>query len=122
MRIPKYTIPLLVILTLFGGYTLRAAFTQPTTQIGDGLAEGSRLECTVAGVKCKGTARFFTSLYEEVPGIRGIETYATEHRVIFTYDPETISPDEIRAVMEQLILLNDGREVQVFECLSQEEI
>ena len=80
------------------------------------------IECIVSGVKCKGTASFFTSLYKEVPGIQAIETYASDHRVIFTYDPNVVTPETIRGVMEQPVLLNDGSRVQVFECLSLEEI
>jgi hypothetical protein len=122
MRIPRITIPLLVMASLLGGYTLRAAFTQPTTAIGTGAGEGARLECTVAGVKCKGTARFFTTLYEGVPGIHGIVTYASEHQVLFTYDPDVITPDQIQRIMEQPVPLNDGRSLQLFQCLSREEL
>ena len=119
MNIPKYIIPVLVILTLLGGFYLRTAFTQPTTTFGE--SEGTKLECVVEGVKCKGTARFLTMLYEEVPGISGIETYASDRQVVFTYDPSVITPDSIRAIMEAPVLLNDGSRVQVFRCLSMEQ-
>ena len=121
MNIPKYIIPVLVILTLFGGFYLRTAFTQPTTTATFGEGEGTKLECVVEGVKCKGTARFFTMLYEDVPGISGIETYASDRQVVFTYDTSVITPDSIRAIMEAPVLLNDGSSVQVFRCLSMEQ-
>ena len=122
MKVSKYIVPLLVVIALFGGYALRAAFTQPTTNVSLGSSEGSKLECIVDGVRCKGTANFFTMLYKDVPGISGIETFATERRAVFTYDPAVITPDEIKAIMEAPIPLRDGSRVQVFTCLSMEEI
>jgi hypothetical protein len=121
VSLPKPVIPFLVIAALFGGYFLRTAFTQPTTAVSLGEGEGEKLVCIVDGVKCKGTARFFTSLYEDVAGITAIETYATEHRAIFTYDPDIITPDRIQSIMETPVLLNDGRRVQIFKCLSIEK-
>ena len=122
MKVSKYIVPALVIAALFGGYGLRAAFTQPTTNVTLGAAgEGAKLECVVDGVKCKGTAGFFTSLYKDVPGINGIETFATEQRAIFTYDPGVITPERIKEIMEAPVPLRDGRLVQVFTCLSMEE-
>ena len=121
MKVSKYIIPILVVAALFGGYGLRAAFTQPTTNITTGVGEGSKLECVVDGVRCKGTAMFFTQLYDDVAGINGIETFATEHLVIFTYDPAIITPEQIKAVMEAPVPLRDGSMVQVFTCLSMEE-
>ncbi|MDH4156071.1 MAG: hypothetical protein OEW00_02195 [candidate division Zixibacteria bacterium] len=122
MNIPKYTIPLLVILSLVGGFLLRNAFTQPSTSVNfHDQREGARLECIVEGVKCKGTAYFFTTLYDGVPGIIGIETFATEHKAVFTYDPELISPAEIRSIMEAPIPMRDGTGQQVFRCLSMSE-
>jgi hypothetical protein len=118
MKIPKYFLPLLVLAALFGGYTLRFAFTQPTTSVDFGSKGEKTLVCIVQGVKCKGTAAFFTRLYSETAGISSIETYATEHRVIFTYDPAIITPDGIRRIMEAPIPLNDGTSRQVFVCQS----
>ncbi|MFH1374684.1 MAG: hypothetical protein ABII79_12895 [bacterium] len=121
MNVPKLIVPVLVVIALFSGYFLRTAFTKPSTVVTQGTGEGKKLECTVAGVRCKGTARFLTSLYENVPGVNGIVTYAADRRVIFTYDPDIITPDSIRAIMEAPILFDDGSSVQVYECLSMEE-
>lgn len=122
MRISKWVVPALVVVTLLGGYFLRLAFTQPTTAVVLTDGTGAKLQCTVQGVKCKGTAGFFTTLYQETPGIHGIETFATEHRVIFTYDPQKISPEEIRGIMEQTIEFTDGTSAQVFTCLSMDAL
>lgn len=122
MRISVWVLPILVAATLFGGYLLRAAVTFPTTTVGGVAQSGAKLECIVSGVKCKGTAAFFTSLYDSTAGILAIETYATEQRAVFTYDPAVITPAQIEGVMEQPVLLNDGTSAQVFECLSQKEL
>ena len=118
MRIPHYLLPVLVVVALVGGFVLRSSFTQPTTSVALGSGGGATLTCIVDGLKCKGTANFFTSLYENAPGISGIETFATEHRAIFTYDPAVTSPDKIRAIMEAPIPLRDGSQQQIFTCLS----
>ncbi len=120
MSISKYIIPVLVIIALFGGFFLRTAFTQPSTEVSYGSGDGVRLECEVEGIRCKGTAEFFSSMYEGVPGINGITTYASEHKAVFTYDPELITPDSIKAVMEAPIMLNDGTQHQFYRCVSME--
>jgi len=120
MRLSKFIIPALVLATLLGGYFLRTAFTQPTTNVIAGTGGGTNLECVVDGVRCKGTAEFFTSLYKDTPGINRIETFAADHRVVFSYDPAIISPERIRTIMEAPILLEDGTSVQAFKCLSME--
>lgn len=118
MRIPSYILPILVIAALFGGYFLRNAFTQPTTNVAFNAQAQESVTCIVQGVKCKGTADFFTKLYDETPGIASIETFATEHRVVFKYDPKLITPEGIRQVMEAPIPLRDGTARQLFVCES----
>jgi hypothetical protein len=72
----------------------------------------------VEGVRCKGTAMFFSSLYEDIPGIIGIETFASERTAVFTYDKKVITPDRIRMIMEAPIRFEDGTTSQVFKCVS----
>ena len=120
MRLPRLIIPLLVIMAILGGYSLRTAFTQPTTNVRYDTQAGATSIYIVDGLKCKGTAAFFSSLYDSIPGIFGIETFATEHKAVFTYDPDIISPDSIRVVMEQAIQFEDGTSQQIFRCLSME--
>ena len=121
MKLPRYIIPILVVVTLFSGYYLRAAFTQPSTSVSFVQSEGKTVTCIVDGVKCKGTANFFTKLYSEVSGIISIETYAADHKAVITYDPESITPEDIKAVMEQQIPMRDGTQRQVFTCVSMRE-
>ena len=118
MRIPKFIPPLLVLLTLLGGYFLRYAFTQPTTAVSFEGPGRAMLACTVQGMHCKGKAYFFTQLYKGIDGISSIETFASEQKAVFTYDPSAISPEAIRATMERPIPLRDGSTRQVFKCLS----
>jgi hypothetical protein len=118
MRLPKIIIPLLVLIALFAGYALRAGFTQPTTTEVFAEGEGATAKFVVQGVRCKGTAMFFSSLYSEVPGIFGIETFATERTAVFNYDPKTITPERIREIMEAPIAFDDGTTQQVFKCVS----
>ncbi len=120
MRIPKLVIPILVIISLLGGYSLRTAFTQPTTTVAFDNLSGTTSTFIVDGLKCKGTAAFFSSLYDSIPGINGIETFATEHKAVIGYNPDIITRDSIRTIMEQEILFDDGTRAQVFKCLSME--
>ncbi len=120
MKISPWILPILVILALFGGYGLRAAFTQPTTTNVSGEVAGSKLTAIVDGLKCKGTATYFVSLYDSTAGIKAIETFASDHKAIFTYDPDAITPDSIKVIMEQVIRFEDGTEAQIYECLSME--
>jgi len=120
MRIPHTVVPALVIAALTGGYFLRAAFTQPTTNIAYDKRAGATATFIVDGVKCKGTAGLFTSLYDSTQGIIGIETFATEHKAIFTFDPAMITRDSIRAIMEAPFPFADGTKSQIFKCLSVE--
>jgi len=120
MRISKFVFPILILVALLGGYTLRLAFTQPTTMVAYDQTAGEKSVFTVDGVKCQGTAAFFTSLYDSVPGIISIETFATEHKAIFTYNAGIITRDSIKAIMEAPVFFDDGTSARVFKCLSVE--
>ena len=120
MRIPGFVIPILLAAALVGGFFLRTAFTQPTTSVVHDNKTGKMSVFVVEGLKCYGTASFFSSLYDRIPGIYGIETYATEHKAVFNYEPELINRDSIRTIMEATILFNDGTSGQVFKCISTE--
>lgn len=117
MRVPKLLIPVLVVLALAAGYSLRIPLTRPTTA--QTLAEGTGAKATfiVDGVRCKGTAMLFTALYEETPGIFGIQTFAGERMAVFDYDPKAITCDQIREIMETPIPFEDGTTSQVFKCV-----
>ena len=118
MRVPKLALPILVVIALFGGFFLRSAFSQPSTSISTGASGSARVECVVDGVKCKGTASLFTSHIQDVPGISTIETFAADHKVIMTYDPAIITPDQIRAKIDSPVTIDDNTHVAIFRCVS----
>jgi len=118
MKLPKLMIPILVVAMLFGGYFLRTAFTQPTTSFVYSGTPAAQSTFIVDGLKCKGTATFFSSLYDSIPGIAGIVTYAADHKAIISYDPDMVSADSIKSVMEAEIEFDDGTRMQIFECIS----
>jgi hypothetical protein len=118
MRVPPLSIPALVATALVAGYVSRTTFTQPTSRVDYEPGPGQEAVFVVDGLRCKGTAMYLTSFYEDVPGIRSIVTYASERKAVFTYDPAQLSPDRIRAVMEAPIPMDDGTSRQVFKCVS----
>jgi hypothetical protein len=118
MKIPRLLLPFLVILGIFGGYALRAAFIKPTTTTEFSGKGSHSVTCIVDGLKCKGTANFFTRLYAKTDGIASIQTFATEHKAVFRFDGSKLTADSIRAIMEAPIPLRDGTTQQVFVCQS----
>ncbi|RJP79701.1 MAG: hypothetical protein C4524_04815 [Candidatus Zixiibacteriota bacterium] len=118
MTVPKYILPALVVLALFGGYLLRNPLTRPSTETHFTAAGMATVECFVDGLKCKGTAEFFTRMYQRTPGIASIHTYAAEHRAVIAYDPAAIDTAGLRSAMEAPVLLDDGTLQPVFRCLA----
>lgn len=118
MRIPKTTIPILVVISLVGGFLLRSAFTQPSTSTQMGAVGTASVECIVDGVKCKGTASLFNAHFEGVAGISTIETFAADHRVVIGYDPAILSPEDIRRQIDAPVVLDESTSVAFFRCVS----
>ncbi len=118
MRVPRSIIPLLVLSALLAGYGLRASFTRPTTAQTFAEGTGAKATFVVEGLRCKGTAMFFSSLYADAPGVLAIESFAGERAAVFKYDPRTITPERIKAIMEAPIPFADGTTSQVFRCVS----
>jgi hypothetical protein len=111
-------IPVLVALALFGGYALRTVFTRPTTLRIFAPGTGDTATFVVDGLRCRGTANFLASLYEETPGILSIETFASERTAVFKHDPKSISRRRIQEIFEAPIPFDDGTTNQIFKCLS----
>ncbi len=118
MQLPRIIIPVLVALTLLGGISLRRAFTQPTLTQVFADQPGKSATFIVDGIRCWGTARFFASLYQDKPGVFAIQAYASERKAVFRFDPDLISRDQIRAIMEAPIPFNDGTTGVVFRCIT----
>jgi len=118
MRLPRIILPMLVALTLGGGYSLRIAFTQPTLTKVFADKPGETATFVVGGIRCWGTAQFFTSLYRDTAGVCAIRAYASERQAVFTFDPSVISREQFRTIMEAPIPFKDGTARQVFKCVS----
>jgi hypothetical protein len=121
MRIPKIVIPILVVVLFAGGYLFQRVFFFPTTEVTYASQGDSRVEFIVDGLKCRGTASFFTEMFNDVPGIRSITTYAADHRAIFVYNSEEINPDRIKVIFEKEFRLDDGSFTSFYQELERRE-
>ena len=122
MRIPKTVIPLAVILFMAGGYALQPVFFFPTTETAFSAVGDSEVEFVIEGLRFRGTAGFFTKLFDGTPGIESITTYAANHRAIFVYDSKLITPDRIKSIFEKEIRMRDGTFRSFFRELSRTEL
>lgn len=121
MKIPKIVIPALVILFILGGYLIQPLFFFPTTESAFAAKGDSTVEFTVEGLRCRGTAAFFTSLFDDVPGIESITTYAANNKAIFRYNSELISPHRIKSIFEREFRMRDGSFSKAFKEISRSE-
>lgn len=121
MKIPKLTIPLTVLLFIVGGYVLQTVFFFPTTNAVFSATGDSTVEFTVEGLKCRGTAAFFTDMFKSTPGIESITTYAADHRAVFVYDSRQITPDRIKVLFEREFKMQDGSFSSVFREIQRAE-
>ncbi len=121
MRIPKLTIPVLIVVFIVGGILIQPLFYFPTTEVALGSEGDSTVEFVVDGLKCRGTAGFFTNMFLEVDGIESITTYSTTNSAIFVYDSKKTSPDRIAMVFEREFRTQDGSFTQFFKEVSREE-
>jgi hypothetical protein len=121
MKVPKITIPLLVIIFVVGGYAFRTVFFFPTTDIAYSAVGDSTVEFIVDGLKCRGTAGFFTSQFENTPGIESITTFAASHKAVFVYDSSIITPDRIKSIFEKEFRMQDGSFQSVFREIERTE-
>jgi len=108
MRIPKIIIPILVLLFMVGGYVFQSVFFFPTTEVAFSAQGDSTVEFVIDGIKCRGTASFFTEMFQDTPGIESITTYAADHRAIFVYNSAEINPHRIKVIFEKEFRLQDG--------------
>ncbi len=118
MRVPKLLIPLVVAGALMAGYAFRTSLDRPT--LVQTFAEGTGAQATfvVDGVRCRGPAAFFCTLFEDTPGIFKIEAFASERTAVFTFDSKVVTPKRIQEIMESPIAFDDGTTNQVFRCVS----
>lgn len=122
MRVPKIAIPVAVVLFIAGGYALQPVFFFPTTETAFSAIGDSKVEFVVEGLRCRGTAGFFASLFDDTPGIESITTYAADHRAIFIYDSELITADRIKSIFEREFRMSDGTFRSLFRELGRKEL
>lgn len=120
MKIPKIVIPILAVITVLAGFNLRSAFTRPTTevQLTEEIGSVKKATAIVDGLKCKGTANFFSYLFNNKEGVYSVVTYASEKKAIISYNPDIITIDGLREIIEQEVPLRNGQTRQVFTCIS----
>jgi hypothetical protein len=50
----------------------------------------------------------------------GIETFASDNKAVFSYNPDLITLDSIKTIMEARVSFEDGTDAQIFTCRSVE--
>ena len=118
MRVPKFIIPLVVLVALTAGYAFRTSLDRPTLVRTFAERTGAQATFVVDGVRCRGTAALFCSLFEDTPGILKIEAFASERTAVVTFDSKAVTPKRIQEIMEAPIAFDDGTTNQVFRCVS----
>jgi hypothetical protein len=121
MKVPKVLIPILVLVFVAGGYALQTMFFFPTTEVSFDWKGDKSVEFVVEGVRCRGTAAYFTEMFARTPGIAKITTYAASHTALFEYDSQQINPDRIKSMFEKEIRMADGSFRSVFTEISRKE-
>ena len=121
MRIPRITIPLLVLVFIAGGYAFQSVFFFPTTEAAFSASGDATVEFIVDGLRCRGTAAFFTQLFSSTSGIESITTYAADRRAVFVYDSKAISADRIKTIFEREFRMQDGSFQNVFREIERRE-
>ncbi|MFC2171782.1 hypothetical protein ACFLU6_04020 [Acidobacteriota bacterium] len=127
MRIPKLVIPAIIVFFALLTIPLKGAFNYPAAQVtlsdgGDVQQEDIReLEMIVQGVKCKGTADYFISRYNDQEGILDMTAFAADHKVVLKYDSSKVSLETIKRIAEAPVTGNDGHEYDFFVIKNIEE-
>lgn len=60
------------------------------------------------------------SLVLGLVGYLAIQAFGTERKAVVTFDPQCVTRDRIRAILEAPIPFDDGSTGQVFRCLAVE--
>jgi len=96
----RWLVPVPVAAALLFGVRVSEPLTLPTAEASfeeaGPLADPARVECTVAGVKCRGTAMLFLGRAATFPGVGEVKAYAGTNRVVITYDRARTSAEALR--------------------------
>ena len=127
MILSKYIIPIIIIAVAFLTIPLKEAFNFPSAQlesentIRTDITPNSSVELIVQGVKCRGTANFFISRYNAIPGITNITAYASDKKVVIDFNDKIINLDKIKEIAEAPIQGQDGHPINFFKILKIDE-
>ena len=110
MRIRPALLAPMVVAAFFAVVLAGRAWELPTMthEFSDSGVEGKKVEMIVEGLRCRGTSNFFVQRLQEVPGLLAVGTYVQEHRAEITYDPDSITVEQIREIIEEPIFTRDG--------------
>jgi hypothetical protein len=116
VRVPSTLLPPLVLILFLGLLAAVRGWELPTMQhqFGGNAADARSAELIVDGLRCRGTSNFFVRRLENAPGLLAVGTYVQEHRAEITFDPAKTSLKRIREIIEEPVILRDGRVVRPF--------
>ncbi|MBI4720573.1 MAG: cation transporter [Chitinivibrionia bacterium] len=116
MRIKPALLPPLVVVLFFAAIVAGRGWELPTMQHQFSSSSHSKqVTMIVDGLRCRGTSDFFVKRLETVPGLVSVGTFVQEHRAEIAYDPDAITVQRIREIIEAPLQLEDGRMVQPFK-------
>ncbi len=116
-------IPAAVVLLIIVAYATTNAYRVPTleaefTEVRPDVVE--TIEYQVDGLTCRGKSLGFANMIGSTPGVLSLTTYVRSRTAIVEYDPELITPDEVRRLFETPIV-HEGQEYQLFQELGRKE-
>ena len=110
MKIPQYTVPILVIAATLAGLGIAEMFAIPTVEIDFASAPLETTQDTppriavvkllIPAVRCADTARSAAGNLEEVDGVLSYVSFASHNRVEITYDPGVTDPSALIEAIE----------------------
>jgi hypothetical protein len=104
MKIPAWTVPVLIVGLIVAGLGAARLLAIPTVTIdyadGSPLPQLDTLVLIVDGVRCADTARTAASTLEDLPGVLHFTAFASYNRVEIDFDPAITDRESIVAAIE----------------------
>ncbi len=104
MKIPQYTVPMLLVALIVAGLGAARLLAIPTVTIdypeGSAPSRQELLVLIVDGVRCADTARTAASTLEDLPGVIRFTGFASYNRAEITFDPTVVDRESIVAAIE----------------------
>jgi len=96
-------IPVAVLLLILVAFATTDAYRVPTlevTFVDERPPAVETIEYKVPGLTCRGQSMGFADMIGSIPGIVSLTTYTRRTMAIVEYDPQLITRDEVRALLE----------------------